>query len=172
MSNKFRNQLLDEQSTLGKKIHELLTNGEIHEFDDELWNIITRDKTPIRLNGDLLAFKDLFHQDLNEGRCKNCVFEFLFLLDKLGIYSEAVKCVNEGFIGTSGSSYGGHWYLEIHVNDNIKCIDTSLVITGTPESFSKLGHQIIRKYDIDTIFKENPDLIDYYDSMIVNKTNL
>ena len=172
MSNKFRNQLLKESSLLKEKLNDLFNNKEIEEFDQKLWDIISRDKTSIRINGEPLAFKDLFHLDLNEGRCKSCVFEFLMLLDKLGIYSEAVKCVNENFIGSSGSIYGGHWYLEVHIDENIKCIDTSLVITGSEEAFEKLGHQVIRKYDIDTLFKENPELIDYYDNMIVNKSNL
>ncbi len=172
MSYRFRNNLLNEVPKLKELMEDLLNKKEIEEFDEEIWSIIGRDKTPIRINGEPLAFKDLFHLDLNEGRCKNCAIEFLLLLDKIGIYSEAVECINENFKGSKGSTYGGHWYLEIKKGDNIKCIDTSLVITGTPLSFEKLGHKVVRRLDIDTIFKENPGLIDYYDNMIINKHGL
>ena len=38
--------------------------------------------------------------------------------------------------------------------------------------FKKLGHKVIKKYDIDTLFKEDSSLIDYYENMIINKTLL
>ncbi len=167
MINKFRYDLLSNNKEFGLLFNSLLDSKEINEFDDFLWNIIFSDKTPIRINNEPLAFKDLFHLNLNDGRCKTCSFELVFLLDKLGIYSEAVKCVNEAFAGTSGSVYGGHWYVETNVKGSILCIDTSLVVTGSQDGFKKLGHNVIKKYDIDSIFKEEPSLVDYYDNMII-----
>ena len=172
MSYKFRNELLKTRPKFNSLLNEMLLNKEVNEFDDELWSIINRDKPSIRINGEPLAFKDFFHLDLNEGRCKSLVIELLFLLDKMGLYSEAVECTNEEFIGTRGSVYGGHWYLEIKKEDTVTCIDTSLVITGSPSSFEKLGHKVIRKLDLDTLFKEDNGLIDYYDNMIINKHGL
>lgn len=169
---KFRKELINRQNEFKKVFEDLLNSNEIQEFPDYLWDIIRRDRTSIRINKEPLAFKDLFNQDLTEGRCMSCVFEFLLLLDKFGIYSEAVKCENEYFKGTTGSTYGGHWYLQAIIENKIICIDTSLVVIGSEETFRKLGHKIIKKYDIDTLFKEHPELIDYYDEMIINKTNL
>lgn len=172
MENRFRLELLDKNKEFQNIFNELLEQKDIFEFDDNLNNFILRDRSSIWINNEPYAFKDLFHLNLNEGRCKRCVFELLFLLDKFGIYSEAVECVNDYFKGTAGSSYGGHWYLELHYNNDIYLIDTSLIIVGKKDSFEKLGHKIIRKLDIDTIFKENNELIDYYDNMIINKSNL
>lgn len=172
MSNKFRNELIYKDREFKSVFNELKNTGQIEEYSKEIKDIILRDRTTIRINKEPLAFKDLFHQDLTEGRCEICVFEFVLLLDKLGIYSEAVKCINEHFKGTAGSSYGGHWYVEAHMDNKVICIDTSLAITGTPEAFKSLGHKVIRKYDIDTLFKEYAVLIDYYDEMIINKNNL
>ena len=167
--NKFRNELINKNEKFKKLFTTMKKNNEIEEYNDNLWKIIQKDKTAIRINGEPYAYKDLFHLNLNEGRCKECAFEMVFLLDKLGIYSEAVECINEFLIGTSGSTYGGHWYIEAKFDNNITCIDTSLIITGTPESFKKLGHKIVKKYDIDTIFKQDSHYIDYYDEMIINK---
>ena len=147
----------------------MIENNEISEFPDELWNIIISDKTPIRVNQEPFAFKDLFHLDLNEGRCKVCAIEMVLLLDKLGFYSEAVECINEELKGTTGSVYGGHWYVEVKSSMEHYCIDTSLVIIGSIDAFDKLGHKVVRKVDIDTLFKEDSSLIDYYDKMIVSK---
>lgn len=172
MENKFRVDLLNSNKEFKNKFEALLNNKEIFEFDDKIKKFISRDKSYIWINNEPYAFKDLFHLNLNEGRCKRCVFELLFLLDKFGIYSEAVECINEYFKGTAGSSYGGHWYLEIPYDNKVYLIDTSLVIIGKENSFKAIGHKVIRKLDIDTIFKENNDLIDYYDDMIINKSNL
>lgn len=166
---KFRNELLESSEEFKNIFNELYKNNIIKEYDEFFIDIIRRDRTAIRINNEPLAFKDLFHQDLTEGRCKYCVFEFLLLLDKFGIYSEAVQCENNFFRGTIGSVFGGHWYLEVHIQNKKVCIDTSLVIMGSEEAFEKLGHKIIKKYDIDSLFKEYPDLIDYYDEMIINK---
>ena len=172
MSYKFRNELLNSKKDFSLLFNEMLSNNEITDFDDRLWDIIGRDKTSIRINGEPLAFKDFFHLDLNEGRCKSLVIELLLLLDKLGIYSEAVECINESFVGSKGSTYGGHWYLETKKDGEVKCIDTSLVIIGSSSSFEKLGHKVVKRYDLDRLFKENPGLIDYYDNMIINKHGL
>ncbi len=165
MSYKFRNELISSNKEFKKIFNNLLENGEIREFPKELWEFINRDKSSIVINNEPFAFKDLFHLDLNEGRCKMCAFHLVMLLDKFGIYSEAVGCVNNFLKGTSGSTYGGHFYVE--VGDTL--IDTSLVIIGSSKSFLKLGHIVVRKYDIDTIFKQNYELIDYYDNMIIRK---
>ena len=169
MSYKFREELLEKNSDFKSLFDSLMCKGEITEFSDKTCDIISRDKTPIRINGEPFAFKDLFHLDLNEGRCTICVWELVLLFDKFGIYSEAVECINEAFKGTLGSSYGGHWYIEVKVFDYVLCIDTSLVVTGSEEAFKKLGHKVVKKYAIDDIFKLNPSLIDYYDEMIINK---
>lgn len=169
--NKFRNDLINSNPNFRSLFNEMLSRGEIQEFSLDLWKIILRDKTSIRINGEPFAFKDLFHLNLNEGRCKECAFEMVLLLDKLGIYSEAVECVNEALAGTVGSTYGGHWYVEAKFNEEVLCIDTSLVVTGSRESFNKLGHKVVKKYDIDTIFKQDPHYIDYYDDMIINKNS-
>ncbi len=170
--NKFREDLINSNKKFKETFDSLMKNGEIEEYPSELWNIILRDRTSIKINNEPYALKDLFHLNLNEGRCKTCVIEMVFLLDKLGIYSEAVECINEALIGTAGSSYGGHWYLEAELFGKLICIDTSLVVIGSPQSFSKLGHKVVKKYDIDTIFKQDSDLIDYYESMIINKNLL
>lgn len=169
MENKFRTDLLNSNKEFEKVFTKLLSRNEIVEFDEKLKEFILRDRSYIWINNEPYAFKDLFHLNLNEGRCKRCVFELLFLLDKFGIYSEAVECINDYFKGTNGSSYGGHWYLELVYNNKKYLIDTSLVIIGSEDAFNKLGHKIVRKIDIDTIFKENNNLIDYYDEMIINK---
>ena len=137
MTNRFRNELLDNNKEFSKIFNALLDSGEIEEYSEEIRKIILRDKTAIRINNEPLAFTDLFHQGLTEGRCMYCVFEFVLLLDKLGIYSEAVKCVNEAFVGTLGSTYGGHWYIEAKLNEQTVCIDTSLVVTGSREAFER-----------------------------------
>lgn len=169
MSKKFRESLINSNSGFGEIFNDLLNSNEIREFPEFLWDIIVSDKTPIRINGEPFAFKDLFHLDLNEGRCKMCATELVLLLDKLGFYSEAVECVNEYLKGTSGSVYGGHWYVEVKSSMEHYLIDTSLVIVGSVDSFEKLGHKVVRKIDIDTLFKEDSSLIDYYDNMIVSK---
>lgn len=169
MSKKFRESLIDSNSNFREIFNELLNSNEIKEFPKFLWDIIVSDKTPIRINGEPFAFKDLFHLDLNEGRCKMCATEMVLLLDKLGFYSEAVECVNEFLKGTTGSVYGGHWYVEVKSSMEHYLIDTSLVIVGSVDSFEKLGHKVVRKIDIDTLFKEDSSLIDYYDNMIVSK---
>ncbi len=169
--NKFRNDLINSNEDFKNLFVSMKNNGEIEEFSDDLWKIIFKDKTPIRINSEPFAFKDLFHLNLNEGRCRECAFEMVFLLDKLGIYSEAIQCVNDFLVGTSGSIYGGHWYVEANIENKIVCIDTSLIIMGSLNSFSKLGYKVIKKYDIDTIFKQDPHYIDYYDEMIINKNS-
>lgn len=172
MSNKFRKELLEKNSEFKSLFNSLMNSNEITDFSDKTWNIIGRDKTPIRINGEPFAFKDLFHLNLNEGRCATCAFELVLLFDKLGIYSEAVHCINDAFKGTLGSSYGGHWYVEANIDSKIICFDTSLVIEGNPQTFEKLGHKIIDKKDIDSLFKNDPSLVDYYDNMIINKNFL
>lgn len=167
--NKFRNDLINKNEKFKNLFTTMLRNGEISEYSEELWKIILKDKTPIRINFEPFAFKDLFHLNLNEGRCRECAFEMVLLLDKLGIYSEAVECINEFLIGTPGSTYGGHYYVEAKLNNKIICIDTSLIITGSTKAFTKLGYKIVKKYDIDTIFKQDPHYIDYYDEMIISK---
>lgn len=169
MSKKFREDLVSSNFKFREVFNKLISDGEISEFPDFLNNIILSDKTPIRINGEPYAFKDLFHLDLNEGRCRMCATEMVLLLDKLGIYSEAVECINENLKGTSGSVYGGHWYVEVKSSMEHYSIDTSLVIVGSSEAFDKLGHKVVRKIDIDTLFKEDSSLIDYYDNMIVDK---
>ena len=172
MKSEFREKLLNSNSEFKSIFASLLKEGKINEFSNYLWDIIRRDRTAIRINREPLAFKDLFHQNLTEGRCRTCAYELVILLDKFGIYSEAVRCINTYLKRTEGSSYGGHYYVEAHFKDEVICIDTSLVVTGSEEAFKSLGHIILKKYDIDTLFKENPELIDYYDEMIINKTGI
>lgn len=170
--NKFRNDLINSNKEFEVLFNSLMESEKISEYPNKLWEVINRDRTPIRINGEPFAFKDLFHLNYNEGRCKICTFEMVMLLDKLGIYSEAVECTNDFFVGTAGSIYGGHWYVEAKIFGNVVCIDTSLVIVGNSESFNRLGHKVLKKYDIDTLFKQNPNLVDYYEDMIINKNNL
>jgi len=172
MSNKFRDELISNNKEFEIIFNDLINNNEIREFSEDLWKFILRDKTSIKINGEPLAFKDLFHLNLNEGRCMDLVFEMVLLLDKFGVYSEAIECVNKFLIGTVGSTYGGHWYVEIFLKEKKICIDTSLVILGNEDSFKKLGHEVINRYDIDTLFKKFPSLIDYYENMIINKDKL
>ena len=169
MECKFRNELLEKNESFKKIFNELLEKGDIREYPKELWDIINTDRTAIKINGEPLAFKDLFKKELTEGRCMYCVFEFLLLLDKLGIYSEAIRCTNDYFVNTKGSSYGGHWFLEVHFKTGIEYVDTSLMVIGTFDAFKKIGHNVIKKYDIDTLFKEYPELIDIHEDMIINK---
>lgn len=172
MVNKFRSDLINNNQEFALLFQKLMDDKEIEEYPDKLWGVISRDKSTIKVNSLPLAFKDLFKQDLNEGRCKLLVFHMLMLFDKLGVYSEAVQCVNDAFQGTLGSSYGGHWYLEAKFDEKIVCIDTSLVIIGSVDAFQKLGHKVVNKYDIDTLFKLYPSLIDRYEEMIINKNLL
>lgn len=169
MTYKFRNELFIKEPEFKNIFITLFNEGKIKEFDERLLNIIRKDKTAIKINGEPLALKDLFHQEITEGKCKLCVFELVLLFDKLGIYSEAVYAENVYFKGTAGSYSGGHWYVEVYFEKEPILIDTSLVITGTEDAFTMLGHKIIKKYDIDSLFKENSELIDYYDQMIIHK---
>ncbi len=113
MKNVFREELLRNNKEFKKVFNELYSKNKLTEFDELLWDIISKDKTPIRITGyGPLAFIDLFRLGLTGGRCKTCSYELVLLLDKLGIYSEAVYVVNPHFKGTEGSSFGGHWVVE------------------------------------------------------------
>lgn len=169
MKYKFRNELLEKNEEFKTIFTNLIKTGKINEFDDKIKSIILRDRTAIVIGKEPLAFKDLFHQGITGGKCKLCAFELVLLLDKLGIYSEAVYTNNKYFINTEGSYDGGHWYVEAYFDKEPLLIDTSLMITGNADAFKKLGHKIIRKCDIDTLFKENSELIDYYENMIIHK---
>ena len=172
MKKNFRKELIKNNRNFKEIFNTLYSNNEIYEFTNDFIELLNRDRTPIIIDHTPYAFKDLFHLDLTVGNCEKCSKHLVMLLDKFHIYSEAVKCINNNFIGTVGSSYGGHWYVVFNKNGENICIDTSLHIMGSIEAFKKLGHIDIKKLDIDTIFKENPELIDIYENMIINKTGL
>ncbi len=170
MHSLFREDILSNNIEFKSIFDSLMKEEKIRDFSDSFWDFIRRDKTPIKVNNEPLAFIDLFHQNVTDGKCELCSMELVMLLDKFGVYSEAVKCINTNFAGTKGSSYGGHWY--VFIPSKALAIDTSLFILGSEEAFKELGHIVVRKYDIDTIFKEKPELFDRYESMIINKNNL
>ena len=166
---KFRNDLLNSDSEFKNIFNELYNRGSIKEFSTDLINIIRKDKTPIRIEGyGPLAFSDLFRLDLTGGKCRTCTYEMVLFLDKLGIYSEAVYAVNKHFIGTIGSSFGGHWFVEIHTSNGIVCVDTSLQVMGSKSAFTSLGHDVRERKDIDSLFKMYPDLVDYQENMVID----
>lgn len=169
MKNVFREELLKNNKEFNKIFNELYSKNKLTEFDELLWDIISKDKTPIRITGyGPLAFIDLFRLGLTGGRCKTCSYELVLLLDKLGIYSEAVYVVNPHFKGTEGSSFGGHWVVETVLNNKKVVIDTSLAVMGNPTHFNTLGHRVVEKKDLDTLFKIYPDLVEYQDNMVVH----
>lgn len=169
MKNNFRENLINKDSEFKRVFNDLMNRGKIEEFNSVLWDIISKDKTPIRISGyGPLAFIDLFRLGLTGGRCKTCSYELVLLLDKLGIYSEAVYVINEHFRGTEGSSFGGHWVVEAFIDGKKQVIDTSLVVMGSMTNFISLGHNEVERKDIDSLFKMYPDLIEYQDNMVVN----
>ena len=169
MKNVFREELLRNNKEFKKVFNELYSKNKLTEFDELLWDIISKDKTPIRITGyGPLAFIDLFRLGLTGGRCKTCSYELVLLLDKLGIYSEAVYVVNTHFKGTEGSIFGGHWVVETVLNNKKVVIDTSLAVMGNPTYFNTLGHRVVEKKDLDTLFKIYPDLVEYQDNMVVH----
>ena len=169
MNYEFRNNLLQTNEEFKTIFNKLKNENKITDYTREIWSIIEKDKTTIKMQNNIFTFKDLFEKNLTSGRCRTCAYELVMLLNKLGCFANAVYCMNKYIKGTIGSRDGGHWYVEAYFEKKPKLIDTSLVITGTEDAFTMLGHKIIKKYDIDSLFKENSELIDYYDQMIIHK---
>ena len=169
MNYEFRNNLLQTNEEFKTIFNKLKSENKITDYTREIWSIIEKDKTPIKMQNNIFTFKDLFEKNLTSGRCRTCAYELVMLLNKLGYFANAVYCMNKYIKGTIGSKDGGHWYVEAYFEKKPKLIDTSLVIIGTEDAFTMLGHKIIKKYDIDSLFKENSELIDYYDQMIIHK---
>lgn len=166
MNYKFRNDLLESNKEFNLLFNKLMNEGKISNFDDVIWNIIEKDKTPIRMGKDVFVFKDLFLKDLTSGRCKTCTYELVMLLDHLGYDVKAVYCYNKYFKGTIGSKNGGHWYVEASIDDKLYEIDTSLMIISNGY-FKKFGYKFAEKFSIRDLFIRNEDLMKYYDLMEV-----
>ena len=65
MKNVFREELLRNNKEFKKVFNELYSKNKLTEFDELLWDIISKDKTPIRITGyGPLAFIDLFRLDI------------------------------------------------------------------------------------------------------------
>ncbi len=165
--NKFRNDLLSNKE-FNLLFNNLMNEGKISDFDSVVWNIIEKDKTPIRMGSEVLSFKDLFLRDLTSGRCKTCTYEFVMLLHQLGYDVKAVYCHNKYLKGTIGSRDGGHWYVEVIIDGKLYQIDTSLMIISNGY-FKYLGHKSLERFSMRDLFIRNEDLMKYYDLMEVER---
>ena len=56
MNYKFRNDLLESNKEFNLLFNKLMNEGKISNFDDIIWNIIEKDKTPIRMGKDVFVF--------------------------------------------------------------------------------------------------------------------
>lgn len=168
MNYKFRNELLESNKEFNLLFNKLMNEGKISNFDNVIWSIIERDKTPIRMGKDVLTFKDLFLKDLTSGRCKTSTYELVMLLHQLGYDVKAVYSHNKYLKGTIGSKAGGHWYIEASIDGKLYEIDTSLMIISNGY-FKKLGYKSIERFSMKDLFIRNEDLMKYYDLMEVER---
>lgn len=165
--NKFRNDLLSNKE-FNLLFNNLMNEGKISDFDNVVWNIIEKDKTPIRMGSDVLSFKDLFLKDLTSGRCKTCSYELVMILKYLGYTAKAVYCNNKYFKGTIGSRDGGHWFVEAFIDGKLYQIDTSLMIISNGY-FKYLRYNVVEEKSLEELFNMNNDLISYYNNMSIEK---
>lgn len=166
MNYEFRNNLLQTNEEFKTIFNKLKSENKITDYTREIWSIIEKDKTPIKMQNNILTFKDLFEKNLTSGRCRTCAYELVMLLNKLGYFANAVYCMNKYIKGTIGSRDGGHWYVEAYINGKVTQIDTSLMIISNG-NFNLLGYEIIEKETLNDILRKNIDLHTYYDNMVI-----
>lgn len=166
MNYEFRNNLLQTNEEFKTIFNKLKSENKITDYTREIWSIIEKDKTPIKMQNNILTFKDLFEKNLTSGRCRTCAYELVMLLNKLGYFANAVYCMNKYIKGTIGSRGGGHWYVEAYINGKTTQIDTSLMIISNG-NFNLLGYEIIEKETLNDILRKNIDLHTYYDNMVI-----
>ena len=166
MNYEFRNNLLQTNEEFKTIFNKLKSENKITDYTREIWSIIEKDKTPIKMQNNILTFKDLFEKNLTSGRCRTCAYELVMLLNKLGYFANAVYCMNKYIKGTIGSRDGGHWYVEAYINGKVTQIDTSLMIISNG-NFNLLGYEIIEKETLNDILRKNIDLHTYYDNMLI-----
>ena len=166
MNYEFRNNLLQTNEEFKTIFNKLKSENKITDYTREIWSIIEKDKTPIKMQNNILTFKDLFEKNLTSGRCRTCAYELVMLLNKLGYFANAVYCMNKYIKGTIGSRDGGHWYVEAYINGKTTQIDTSLMIISNG-NFNLLGYEIIEKETLNDILRKNIDLHTYYDNMVI-----
>lgn len=166
MNYEFRNNLLQTNEEFKTIFNKLKSEKKITDYTREIWSIIVKDKTPIKMQNNILTFKDLFEKNLTSGRCRTCAYELVMLLNKLGYFANAVYCMNKYIKGTIGSRDGGHWYVEAYINGKVTQIDTSLMIISNG-NFNLLGYEIIEKETLNDILRKNIDLHTYYDNMVI-----
>lgn len=166
MNYEFRNNLLQTNEEFKTIFNKLKSENKITDYTREIWSIIVKDKTPIKMQNNILTFKDLFEKNLTSGRCRTCAYELVMLLNKLGYFANAVYCMNKYIKGTIGSRDGGHWYVEAYINGKVTQIDTSLMIISNG-NFNLLGYEIIEKETLNDILRKNIDLHTYYDNMVI-----
>lgn len=166
MNYEFRNNLLQTNEEFKTIFNKLKSENKITDYTREIWSIIEKDKTPIKMQNNILTFKDLFEKNLTSGRCRTCAYELVMLLNKLGYFANAVYCMNKYIKGTIGSRGGGHWYVEAYINGKVTQIDTSLMIISNG-NFNLLGYEIIEKETLNDILRKNIDLHTYYDNMVI-----
>lgn len=166
MNYEFRNNLLQTNEEFKTIFNKLKSENKITDYTREIWSIIEKDKTPIKMQNNILTFKDLFEKNLTSGRCRTCAYELVMLLNKLGYFANAVYCMNKYIKGTIGSRDGGHWYVEAYINGKTTQIDTSLMIISNG-NFNLLGYEIIEKETLNDILRKNIDLRTYYDNLVI-----
>lgn len=166
MNYEFRNNLLQTNEEFKTIFNKLKSENKITDYTREIWSIIEKDKTPIKMQNNILTFKDLFEKNQTSGRCRTCAYELVMLLNKLGYFANAVYCMNKYIKGTIGSRGGGHWYVEAYINGKVTQIDTSLMIISNG-NFNLLGYEIIEKETLNDILRKNIDLHTYYDNMVI-----
>lgn len=166
MNYEFRNNLLQTNEEFKTIFNKLKSENKITDYTREIWSIIEKDKTPIKMQNNILTFKDLFEKNLTSGRYRTCAYELVMLLNKLGYFANAVYCMNKYIKGTIGSRGGGHWYVEAYINGKTTQIDTSLMIISNG-NFNLLGYEIIEKETLNDILRKNIDLHTYYDNMVI-----
>lgn len=166
MNYEFRNNLLQTNEEFKTIFNKLKSENKITDYTREIWSIIEKDKTPIKMQNNIFTLKDLFEKNLTSGRCRTCAYELVMLLNKLGYFANAVYCMNKYIKGTIGSKGGGHWYVEAYINGKVTQIDTSLMIISNG-NFNLLGYEIIEKETLNDILRKNIDLRTYYDNMVI-----
>lgn len=62
MNYEFRNNLLQTNEEFKTIFNKLKNENKITDYTREIWSIIEKDKTPIKIQNNIFTFKDLFEK--------------------------------------------------------------------------------------------------------------